>query len=106
MKYRPDYPDRFGSLTDVRQWVRRFVHWYNQEHYHSALGLLTPAMVHEGRAELINQQRQFVLTQAHAAHPERFVHGQPMISSLPEKVWINEPAEPNEDARLLLPNVH
>lgn len=97
MKYRPDYPDRFGSLAAARQWAREFFRWYNQDHYHSALGLMTPAMVHAGLADTITSQRQAVLSAAYAAHPERFVKGQPTALSLPAEVWINPPAPASED---------
>ncbi len=91
MKYRPDYPERFGSLLEARDWGQDFFGWYNFEHHHSALGLLTPADVHFGRAAERLQQRQFVLTQAYDQHPERFVRGLPHPATLPEAVWINPP---------------
>jgi transposase InsO family protein len=91
LKYRPDYPDRFGSLADARSWGRRFFHWYNEQHHHTGLGLLTPAAVHAGRGETMRQQRQVVLERAFQAHPERFVHGRPQPARLPEAVWINPP---------------
>ena len=91
MKYRPDYPDRFGSIQDARTWARPFFRWYNHEHHHSALGLMTPAMVHYGQAEAVTEQRRQVLLAAYAAHPERFVRGEPRPPSLPHEVWINKP---------------
>jgi putative transposase len=91
MKYRPDYPERFGSLLEARDWGQQFFHWYNREHHHTALGLLTPADVHLGRAADRLQQRQLVLAQAYDQHPERFVRGLPQPGSLPEAVWINPP---------------
>jgi len=91
MKYRPDYPGRFGCLPDARQWARWFFDWYNHEHRHSALGLMTPATVHYGQAEAVYEQRQQVLQAAYQAHPERFVHGQPTPPELPTAVWINPP---------------
>lgn len=91
LKYRPDYPDRFGSLADARSWGRRFFHWYNHQHHHSGLGLLTPAAVHAGRGESVRQQRQAVLERAFQAHPERFVNGIPQPARLPQAVWINPP---------------
>ncbi len=92
VKYRPDYPAQFGSLQDARAWARPFFHWYNQQHRHSALALLTPAMVHAGRGgEQVMQQRQQVLNAAFQTHPERFVCGQPQPGVLPEAVWINPP---------------
>lgn len=69
MKYHPDYPDRFGSIDQARQWVRGFFGWYNDDFYHSGLNLLTPASVHYDAAETVQQQRQAVLLAAYAAHP-------------------------------------
>jgi putative transposase len=69
MKYRPDYPERFGCAADARSWSRCFFGWYNREHHHSALGLMTPADVHFGRAAQIRQKRQQVLQRAYQAHP-------------------------------------
>ena len=91
MKYRPGYPDRFGSLVDARAWARSFFEWYNHEHRHSGLGLMTPATVHYGQAQAVYQQRQRVLQAAYAAHPERFVRGLPTPPELPTAVWINRP---------------
>ena len=94
LKYRPDYPDRFGSVADARRWGRGFFAWYNDQHHHSGLGLLTPATVHTGRAETVRHKRQAVLQQAYQTHPERFVRGQPQPTKLPEAVWINPPPSP------------
>jgi putative transposase len=94
MKYRPDYPDRFGSIQDARAWARVFFHWYNHEHHHTGLGLMTPVTVHYGRAPHVTEQRQEVLQVAYAAHPERFVRGIPKPPSLPAEVWINKPQSP------------
>lgn len=91
MKYRPDYPERFGSLLEARAWGQDFFRWYNQEHHHSALGLLTPADVHLGRAAERLHKRQLVLARAYDQHPERFVHGKPFPAPLPQAVWINPP---------------
>ena len=91
LKYRPDFPARFGSLPDARNWAREFFTWYNQAHHHSGLGLLTPAMVHHGAAPAILAERQRVLSLAYAAHPERFVKHPPAPEPLPAEVWINRP---------------
>ena len=95
LKYRPDYPDRFGSIQDARAWARPFFHWYNEEHYHTGLNLLTPASVHSGQAALIQQQRQRVMRAAYAAHPERFSQGAPVVAAPPSAVWINPPSDRN-----------
>jgi len=92
MKYRPGYPDRFGSSQDARAWARPFFHWYNHQHYHSGLALLTPATVHYGQAQAVLERRQETLQAAYAAHPERFVRGVPRPPSLPTAVWINKPS--------------
>lgn len=92
-KYRPGFPEHFGSLAEARAWVQAFMQWYNYQHYHSALGLLTPAMVHHDQAQQVQTQRQQVLAAAYQAHPERFVGGQPSIADLPASVWINRPSE-------------
>lgn len=91
LKYRPDFPDRFASILDSRSWGRGFFSWYNHDHRHSGIGLMTPAMVHYGRAEQVRDKRASILTAAYAAHPERFVHGPPRPPALPEAVWINKP---------------
>ena len=98
LKYRPDYPDRFGCLIDARAWARAFFAWYNQAHHHTNLGLLTPAVVHTGQAECVRQKRQHVLDLAYAAHPERFVKGAPVPAQLPVAVWINPPKPPPSEA--------
>lgn len=91
MKYRPDYPERFGSLQDARRWARLFFRWYNHEHHHTAIGMMTPVTVHYGQAAEVTEQRRQVLAAAYAAHPERFVRGDPQPPLLPEEVWINKP---------------
>ena len=95
LKYHPGYPDRFGSIQDARAWARPFFDWYNAEHYHVGLNLLTPASVHAGQAQVICQQRQTVMNAAYAAHPERFSKGLPVVAAPPKAVWINPPSPPN-----------
>jgi putative transposase len=96
MKYRPDFPDRFTSIEDARGFARSFFDWYNREHRHSGLALLTPEAVHYGRTRAVMTLRQSVLTAAYAAHPERFVLKQPEPPALPNAVWINPPAKGND----------
>ncbi len=91
LKYRPEFPDRFGSLPHARSFCQVFFAWYNTEHHHSGLGLLTPEVVPAGRAEQVRQLRQQTLNIAFAAHPERFVHNPPLAPALPTEVWINPP---------------
>lgn len=91
MKYRPDYPDYFGSLGHARTWAPPFFNWYNNHHRHTGLGLMTPATVHYGLADDLTARRQVVLSAAYAQHPERFVKGLPLPPQLPDAVWINPP---------------
>jgi putative transposase len=97
LKYRPDFPDRFGSIQDARSFCQDFFPWYNCEHHHSGIGLLTPEMLHYGKAEAVIAQRRIVLNSAFEAHPERFVRGLPVPPPVPEAAWINKPkAESNK----------
>jgi len=94
LKYRPGFPDRFGSVQDVRSFGQVFFPWYNDEHRHSGLGLLTPADVHYGRATTRLAARATTLDAAYLAHPERFVNGRPVPAEPPSAVWINPPPSP------------
>ena len=91
LKYRPDFPARFDDQPHAVTHCRAFVGWYNHEHRHEALGLLTPADVHFGRAPAVLAARQRVLDAAYAAHPERFVRKPPAAGAPPTEVWINKP---------------
>jgi putative transposase len=93
MKYRPEFPERFGSYQHAHAFCGQFFGWYNGEHRHSGIGFHTPADVHDGRAELVRAQRADVLSAAYAEHPERFVRKPPEPPALPTVVWINEPKE-------------
>ena len=101
MKYRPDYPTRFEGRNEACNWARAFIGWYNHEHHHSGLGLMTPAAVHYGLAERVHEQRRQIMAEAYRAHPERFVHGKPMPPRWPEEVWINPQDNSHETAELL-----
>ena len=93
LKYRPDFPQRFGCLEDARQFCRSFFSWYNEEHRHSGINLLTPEAVHHGLSGQILQARDQVLSAAYEEHPERFVKGVPSVKHLPGAVWINPPKD-------------
>src|SRR5437667_10085709 len=98
-QYRPEFPDRFGSIQDARAICHALFGWYNDAHHHSGLRYLTPVDVHYGRAETRLDVRYRTRLAAHAAHPERFVHGPPRRETLPEAVWINPPTQTaREDA--------
>jgi putative transposase len=93
MKYRPQFPERFGCFEDAHAFCGRFFGWYNQEHRHSGIGFHIPADVHYGRAAVARARRALVLNAAYAQHPERFVRKPPEPPALPTAVWINEPNE-------------
>jgi len=91
LKYQPAFPSRFGSYEDAREHCRVFFPWYNNEHRHAGLGMLTPYDVHHGLAELRLEERAAVLARAYQEHPERFPRGLPTPGQLPSEVWINKP---------------
>lgn len=91
LKYHRDFPERFGSLQDARSFFRGFFEWYNHEHRHSGIAMLTPAIVHAGEAAAMLDARHRVMLNAYAATPERFINGEPKRAELPNGVWINQP---------------
>jgi len=91
LKYRPDFPERFGSIEDSRSFCQAFFPWYNQEHRHTGIGLLTPEALHYGLAKDIQIARGEILRTAYELHPERFVKQVPVPPSVPEAAWINKP---------------
>ena len=95
LKYHPGFPGRFDDIHAATAFCRTFFPWYNREHRHAGIAMLTPADVHHGRAEGILEQRQRTLQDAWTQNPERFVHGPPKLQTLPKAVWINPPVEKN-----------
>ncbi len=93
LKYRPEFPDRFGALEDARAFCASFYRWYNQAHRHSGIGMHTPTDVHHGHAPAVREARAVTLSAAYAAHPERFVRKHPEPPALPSTAWINRPNE-------------
>ena len=91
LKYRPEFPDRFGSPEHARGCCSDLLHWYNTEHHHVGLGLYTPHDVHHGLAETKREKRMHVLAEAYARHPERFARGMPVAKAVPSAVYINPP---------------
>ncbi len=93
MKYRPEFPDRFGSIQDSRGYCGPFFDWYNNEHRHTGIGMFTPAQVHFGLAQEAYAQRVAVLEEAFSVNPQRFKSRTPRPLALPEAVWINKPED-------------
>jgi len=91
LKYRPEFPDRFNSLAESREFCRKFFEWYNKQHYHSGIGFLTPESVHYEFAENILENRKKVLLDAFEKNPKRFRFKKPKLENLPKSVWINKP---------------
>jgi putative transposase len=93
LKYRPEFPDRFDDIEHARAHCRQFFRWYNHEHRHSGIGLMTPAAFHHGQAPGLHAARRHVLNAAYARNPERFVRKPPVPPELPTAAWINKPKE-------------
>jgi putative transposase len=91
LKYRPEFPDRFHTIEQAREFCRGFFDWYNRTHRHSGIGLMTPAAVHHGHAPELHAGRARVLEAAYQRNPERFVRGTPKPPPLPTAAWINKP---------------
>jgi len=91
LKYRPGYPERFGSIEDARSFCRTFFTWYNTEHRHSGIAMLTPEHVHYHTHQEVLNARSLILVKAYQLHPERFVKGAPKVHKVPSAVWINKP---------------
>ena len=98
LTYRPEFPARFDSIDHAREHCRQFFHWYNHEHRHSGIGLMTPAAVHHDTAGKLHQLRARVLDAAYERYPERFVRKPPVPPELPTAAWINKPADTKEAA--------
>ena len=96
LKYQPDYPQTFDGIHQARRWAQAFFRWYNEEHHHTGLALMTPATVHYSEVQRVQEQRQQALDAAYAAHPERFVGGRPTPPQLPKEVWINQPQQTHD----------
>ena len=45
VKYHPGFPGRFGSIEEAKVFCREFFRWYNTEHRHSGIAMLTPDQV-------------------------------------------------------------
>ena len=101
LKYCPQFPQRFGSIQDARSFCQSFFNWYNKEHRHSGIALMTPEQVHYGMDKHIYQQRSQVLADAFQKNPSRFKGKIPAPKSLPVAAWINKPATDDLESNLL-----
>jgi putative transposase len=92
LKYQPEFPKRFGCIEDAKAFCRDFFDWYNRDHHHAGLGLMTPDQVHYGQADAVYVARQQTLDHAFRVNPERFVRKSPTPPEKPSAAWINPPA--------------
>lgn len=73
LKYIPSYPSKpFQNITEAREWLLKFVHWYNNRHRHSGIAFVTPAQKHSGEDIVILEKRKVVYENARKLHPERW----------------------------------
>ena len=93
LKYRPEFPDRFSDFDSTRDFCRLYFPWYNDEHRHSGISMLTPADVFFRRSDRVLEQRNSVLATAWEMHPDRFPNGKPAVRPLDRAVYINKPVE-------------
>ncbi|MBM3792456.1 MAG: transposase family protein [Acidobacteria bacterium] len=99
LKYCPAFPDRFDSIEDARAFCLDFFTWYNQEHRHGGIGLMTPAMVHNGVVSGMRDARREVLRPALNRNPERFVRGRPSPPEPSPAAWINKPEADTKESK-------
>jgi putative transposase len=95
LKYCPRFPANFGSIQDSRSFCQDFFSWYNKEHRHSGIAMLTPEQVHCDLVEEITGHRAAVLASAFEKNPNRFKYKLPVPETLPKEVWINPPSTKN-----------
>ena len=93
LKYQPEFPKRFETIEDARRFCRRFFAWYNEDHHHAGIGLMTPDQIHFGQAKTIHAARQIALDAAFLSTPQRFVSKRPKPPHVPTAVWINPPKQ-------------
>ena len=91
MKYRPEFPARFGCIEHARAHCQAFFAWYNDQHCHSGIGYMTPHSVHYGLDKDMRVVRQATLDTAFLANPNRFKNRRSTLPQMPAAVWINPP---------------
>ena len=106
LKYCPQFPQRFGCIQDARSFCQSFFSWYNKEHRHSGIALMTPEQVHYGMDKTIYQNRSKALAAAFDKNPNRFKGKVPVPESLPSAAWINKPATDELESNLLMSVSH
>ena len=101
LKYRPELPIKpFEDLLQARRWVTELVHWYNDEHRHSAIGFVTPSQRHAGQDRTLLEERAAVYALARHANPLRW-SGNARDWSRVEQVNLNPEKVKTKDAEPL-----
>ena len=95
VKYTAGFPSYFKDLEHARTWMADFVNWYNTEHRHSGIGLITPEQRHIGEGSKIMGKRNNVMSKAYARKPERW-SSKPAVWKNTEEVYLNPSAETRE----------
>jgi len=103
LKYRPDFPERFGSIEDARAHCQQFFRWYNTVHRHAGIALMAPQTVHYGHADALTVQRCATLDAAFLAHPQRFKGTAPQPPAVPTAAWINPPKKEIATPQIITP---
>ena len=98
LKYQPQFPKRFGCIEDAKVFCRSFIDWYNRDHHHAGIRLMTPDQVHYGQADAVHEARQEILNLAYAANPERFVKKSPTPPNKPNR-RLDQSASPGSTSK-------
>ena len=98
VKYHPGFPGRFATIGEAKDFCRAFFRWYNTEHRHGGIGLLTPQQVHLGRAPEVIEHRRNVLAAA-LRRPARPLRGWPAEGSGTSGGGLDQPRTPRHGGR-------
>jgi hypothetical protein len=79
----------------AKAFCRAFFDWYNQDHHHAGIGLMTPDQVHYGQADEVHAARQKTLDLAFQSNPERFVRKPPEPPHKPNQPPPGSTRQPN-----------
>ena len=73
VKYCPQWPSQgFKSIEEARQWVAKFMRWYNEVHRHSGIRFVTPGQRYRGEDRELLTKRHALYQAAKAANPLRW----------------------------------
>jgi putative transposase len=93
----------FPTTTRTRKsnsaFCQQFFQWYNEEHHHAGIGVLTPPWFILERLRPSWAHRQAVLDTAYQAQTDRFVRRPPKPLPLPREVWIDRPVPPDQQTK-------